>query len=227
MKLLEIQTELNAPKSQFNKFAGYNYRSCEDILSAVKPLLKKHSCTLWLDDEMVQVGNRIYVKATATFIDGDLKTISHGWAREEEVKKGMDSSQITGAASSYARKYALNALFLIDDNKDSDATNDHNKAEPTPHSEPAKPHVEAKHNPEEPKTIIEKLSEVRATKSDKFFTLIFANGLKLGCGVHTALEAKKALEADHKVSVEYGPNDKGYMTCISLVEVIKEEEVPF
>ena len=138
MKLLEIQTELNAPKTQLNKFGGYNYRSCEDILSAVKPLLKKYSCTLWLDDEMVLVGNRVYVKATATFVDGDIRTISHGWAREEEVKKGMDSSQITGAASSYARKYALNALFLIDDNKDSDSTNEHGKEEPKPHSEPAK-----------------------------------------------------------------------------------------
>lgn len=119
-KLLDIQNKLKAPKNQRNSFGNYNYRSAEDILEAVKPLLKEQGCTLILSDEMVQVGERIYVKATATFSDGEKDTVVTAFARESETKKGMDDSQITGTASSYARKYALNGLFLIDDTKDAD-----------------------------------------------------------------------------------------------------------
>ena len=124
-ELIAIQSELKAPKSQFNKFGGYKYRKAEDILEAVKPLLAKQKCTLIITDDVVLVGNRIYVKATATIKNekGECET-TNGWAREEETKKGMDGSQITGASSSYARKYALNGLFAIDDNADSDTTND-------------------------------------------------------------------------------------------------------
>lgn len=124
-ELITIQSELKAPKSQFNKFGGYKYRKAEDILEAVKPLLNKQKCTLTITDDIVMVGNRIYVKATATIKNekGEFET-TNGWAREEEAKKGMDGSQITGASSSYARKYALNGLFAIDDNADSDTTND-------------------------------------------------------------------------------------------------------
>lgn len=124
-ELIAIQSELKAPKSQFNKFGGYKYRKAEDILEAVKPLLNKKKCTLTITDDIVMVGNRIYVKATATIKNekGEFETTT-GWAREEETKKGMDGSQITGASSSYARKYALNGLFAIDDNADSDTTND-------------------------------------------------------------------------------------------------------
>lgn len=124
-ELIAIQSELKAPKSQFNKFGGYKYRKAEDILEAVKPLLAKQKCTLTITDDVVLIGNRIYVKATATIKNekGEFETTT-GWAREEESKKGMDGSQITGASSSYARKYALNGLFAIDDNADSDATND-------------------------------------------------------------------------------------------------------
>ena len=124
-ELIAIQSELKAPKSQFNKFGGYKYRKAEDILEAVKPLLAKQKCTLTITDDVVLIGNRIYVKATATIKNekGECETTT-GWAREEETKKGMDGSQITGASSSYARKYALNGLFAIDDNADSDATND-------------------------------------------------------------------------------------------------------
>lgn len=124
-ELIAIQSELKAPKSQFNKFGGYKYRKAEDILEAVKPLLNKQKCTLIITDDIVMVGNRIYVKATATIKNekGEFETTT-GWAREEETKKGMDGSQITGASSSYARKYALNGLFAIDDNADSDTTND-------------------------------------------------------------------------------------------------------
>lgn len=124
-ELISIQSELKAPKSQFNKFGGYKYRKAEDILEAVKPLLNKQKCTLTITDDIVMVGNRIYVKATATIKNekGECETTT-GWAREEETKKGMDGSQITGTSSSYARKYALNGLFAIDDNADSDTTND-------------------------------------------------------------------------------------------------------
>lgn len=124
-ELITIQSELKAPKSQFNKFGGYKYRKAEDILEAVKPLLNKQKCTLTITDDIVMVGNRIYVKATATIKNekGECET-TNGWAREEETKKGMDGSQITGASSSYARKYALNGLFAIDDNADYDTTND-------------------------------------------------------------------------------------------------------
>lgn len=119
-KLTEIQAELNAPKKQFNKFGNYAYRSCEDIVEAVKPLLKKHNADLFLSDEIEVKGDRYYVKATATFKCGDEVVVATASARESETRKGMDDSQITGAASSYARKYALNGLFLIDDNKDAD-----------------------------------------------------------------------------------------------------------
>lgn len=124
-KLISIQAALKAPKGQRNTFGNYNYRSCEDILEALKPLLKQEGLLLTISDSIEFIGNRFYVKATATVADGD-KTVSvTAYAREEETKKGMDGSQITGAASSYARKYALNGLFAIDDTKDADATNKH------------------------------------------------------------------------------------------------------
>lgn len=122
-KLLNIQQELKAPKGQYNDFGKYSYRSCEDIFEAVKPILSKYGLTLTLSDELLQIGDRYYIKATAMLEDGNEYKVNYGYAREEENKKGMDGSQITGASSSYARKYALNGLFLIDDVKDSDTTN--------------------------------------------------------------------------------------------------------
>lgn len=123
--LNKVQTELKAPKTQENKFGGYKYRSCEDILEALKELEAKHSfCTL-LSDEIMLVANRIYVKATAKFVCDKGEISVSAYAREAETKKGMDEAQITGSASSYARKYALNGLFAIDDTKDADATNTH------------------------------------------------------------------------------------------------------
>ena len=124
-KLLNIQTELKAPKSQHNKFGNYDYRSCEDILEAVKPLCEKNNLLLTIADEIVPFNDRYYVKATAKLIDftdekGFMQIENTAYAREEENKKGMDGSQVTGAASSYARKYALNGLFCIDDTKDAD-----------------------------------------------------------------------------------------------------------
>ena len=120
--IIYIQNELKAPKGQFNSFGRYKYRSCEDILEAVKPLLHKYSCSLNISDEVVMVGDRFYVKATATLRKdtGEVVSSSVALAREDESKKGMDGAQVTGAASSYARKYALNGLFCIDDTKDAD-----------------------------------------------------------------------------------------------------------
>ena len=131
IKLMNIQQELKAPKGQYNDFGKYAYRSCEDILEAVKPLLKKEKVVLTISDELQYIGNRYYIKATATLIDTESEAIisNSAYAREEEIKKGMDGSQITGASSSYARKYALNGLFGIDDNKDSDTTNIQSKEE--------------------------------------------------------------------------------------------------
>lgn len=118
-----IQTQLRAPKSQFNAFGKYNYRNCEDILEALKPLLEKYSAWIIVSDDIVEIGGRIYVKATATLSNGTYSYSATAFAREEESKKGMDASQLSGATSSYARKYALNGLLAIDDSKDSDATN--------------------------------------------------------------------------------------------------------
>ena len=132
-KLINIQQKLKAPKGQRNNFGNYNYRSCEDIVEAVKPLLKREGLILNLSDEVVQIGDRYYVKATARVInieDGE-KIETTALAREDENKKGMDLAQITGSVSSYARKYALNGMFAIDDTKDADATNTHGKEVPS------------------------------------------------------------------------------------------------
>lgn len=126
-KLSNIQNELKCNKNQYNKFGGYKYRSCEDILEAVKPICKKYNTVLVLSDTLVNIGERYYIQATARLIDiekpsemEDICISNTAYAREEESKKGMDGSQITGTASSYARKYALNGLFNIDDTKDAD-----------------------------------------------------------------------------------------------------------
>lgn len=139
-KLLSVQVKLKAPKSQFNKFGGYNYRNCEDILEASKPICKEVNAVVFLTDNIEMVGDRYYVKATATFVDcesGEDIQVS-AYAREEENKKGMDGSQVTGASSSYARKYALNGLFDIDDTKDSDTTNTHGNDTEQPKAEQPK-----------------------------------------------------------------------------------------
>lgn len=119
-ELLAIQQELKAPKGQFNSFGGYKYRSAEDILEAVKPLIGKYKCVLTLSDDIIHVGDRYYVKAVATLTSEAGQFSVSAFAREAENKKGMDDSQVTGTASSYARKYALNGLFAIDDTKDAD-----------------------------------------------------------------------------------------------------------
>lgn len=134
--LQQIQSELKAPKGQKNNFGNYSYRSAEDILTAVKPLLQKHEVSLIISDDIVGVEGRVYVASIAALWSGDKDceplASSTGFAREALTKKGMDEAQITGSASSYARKYALNGLFAIDDTKDPDATNDHGSKLPKP-----------------------------------------------------------------------------------------------
>ena len=128
-KLMTVQTKLRAPKGQYNSFGKYSYRSCEDILEALKPLLAEVGAVVNVSDEIKLIGDRFYVEATASFIDVETgeRMVAKASAREAETKKGMDDSQVTGSVSSYARKYALNGLFAIDDNKDADSTNTHNK----------------------------------------------------------------------------------------------------
>lgn len=149
-RLINIQQALKAPKNQRNSFGGYNYRSAEDILEAVKPLLFKEDVCLSISDEIVNIGNRFYIKATVSLFGSDGKEIAKtsAFAREADTKKGQDESQITGAASSYARKYALNGMFCIDDTKDADATNtgDVQKKQTAP-APAAKPAQTAKKEP--------------------------------------------------------------------------------
>lgn len=126
-KIVAIQSELKAPKGQYNSFGKYNYRSCEDILEGVKPLLTKHGLVLTIQDSIDLIGDRFYVKATATITDGKEQLSTSAYARESIDKKGMDASQVTGATSSYARKYALNGLLAIDDTKDADTMDNSKK----------------------------------------------------------------------------------------------------
>lgn len=136
-KLVKIQKELKAPKNQENTFGKYKYRSCEDIVEAVKPLLHAEGLTLTLSDTVVCVGTRNYVMSQVTISDGKTEISTLAYAREAESQKGMNEAQITGSASSYARKYALNGLFAIDDTKDADATNDHGHSKPREYPAPA------------------------------------------------------------------------------------------
>jgi hypothetical protein len=133
--LQKIQSQLNAPKNQYNNFGKYHYRSCEDILNALKPLLREHGASIVISDEIICIGERNYVKATATLYFGEKNISASSFAREPLNRKGMDESQITGATSSYARKYALNGLFAIDDAKDPDTTNNGSTDQKTPSKE--------------------------------------------------------------------------------------------
>ena len=162
-KLSKVQSELKAPKDLFNKFGGYSYRSAEGIMEAVKPLLAREGLILTVCDDIVLVGERYYVKATATITDGVNSLSNSAFAREAGEKKGQDDRQITGATSSYARKYALNGLLCIDDTKDADATNTHGKTEPTP---PKKKELTAEEKAAEIKKKVDEMVN-RISKSDK------------------------------------------------------------
>ncbi|EED3357022.1 ERF family protein [Salmonella enterica subsp. enterica] len=157
-RLAEIQEHLNAPKNQYNSFGKYKYRSCEDILEGVKPLLK--GLFLSISDEVVLIGDRYYVKATATITDGENSHSASAIAREEENKKGMDAAQVTGATSSYARKYCLNGLFGIDDSKDAD-TDEHKQQQ---NAAPAK---QTKSSPSShaPEQVLKAFTESASNKS--------------------------------------------------------------
>lgn len=170
-KLFEVQQNLKAAKNQFNKFGGYNYRSCEDILTALKPLLNEQQVILLINDEVIEVGGKNYIKATARFIDIETgeSVENSALAREDEDRKKMDSPQITGSCSSYARKYALNGLFMIDDVKDSDATNKHGKDEPKAPAEGPKEKVFA--GPESEKANVKNIWTKEAAKNDNVVPL--------------------------------------------------------
>lgn len=168
-KLLKVQVELKAPKGQYNSFGKYKYRSCEDILESLKPVLDKLKLTLFIKDDVIEVNTRNYVKATITLVNiekPDEIIETSALAREEETKKGMDGSQITGASSSYARKYALNGMFMIDDTKDSDSTNTHGKEEAKTDEEKKQAFLNSKEG------MIEKLKE--SLSSDKLKKVLSA-----------------------------------------------------
>lgn len=172
-ELIAIQGELKAPKSQFNSFGKYNYRSCEDILEAVKPLLKQYQCLLTITDDVVQVGDRIYVKATATIYTPSMSTgySVSAFARESETKKGMDDSQVTGTASSYARKYALNGLFCIDDTKDADTMDNR----PVTHQSEASPKLADDSQRKTLNAYIKKFMETNDIKAIDYISESLAN----------------------------------------------------
>ena len=158
-KLINVISKLKAPKNQYNKFGEYYYRSCEDILEAVKPLLAEEELTLKISDEVIAVGDGIYIKAIAKITDGNHSAEATAFAREPESKPKMDASQVTGSASSYARKYALNGLFLIDDTKDPDATNTHRNELSKPQKPAPKPAGSFKIKPEDLQRIVDFLKK--------------------------------------------------------------------
>lgn len=170
-KLIKVQNELKAPKNQYNSFGKYKYRNCEDILEAVKPLLLKHNLILYLSDEVRQVGDIIYVEATAMIEDSDSPGnafVSKAQAGIEPNKKGMDLAQSFGSSASYARKYALNGLFLIDDTKDSDSTNTHGKTAPARKATP----MEKKVSRTPVKTATKKKQKLSHKDGEKFHKAI-------------------------------------------------------
>lgn len=179
-KLWTIQQTLNAPKGQYNKFGGYSYRSAEDILEAVKPLLQ--NVTLMVSDEIVLIGDRYYVKATATLSDGEDSISATAFAREEKEQKGMTAGQLTGATSSYARKYALNGLFCIDDAKDldTDAYAKQTGQQPRQQKNPPKQQPQQQKAPPNPDEVLARFCDAAAKAQDeKALKEIFAKCWKL------------------------------------------------
>lgn len=176
-KLMKIQCELKAPKNLYNSFGKYKYRNLEGIFEAVKPMLKKHNCMLFVSDDIVVRGDRFYVEATATITDIDDGSLlqSSGMAREATTKKGMDESQLTGTASSYARKYALSGLFLLDDTKDADTDEFHEQTHRKTSGKKAAPADPEPMTEEE----IEKLKKkkIGKTKATTFLKELKANGI--------------------------------------------------
>lgn len=214
-KLVKIQQELNAPKAQFNAFSKFYYRSCEDILEAVKPLLRDGNLTLTANDEVVEIGTRFYIKATYSLSDGTNTITAHAYAREAETKTGMDLSQITGATSSYARKYALNGLFAIDDSKDSDTQDNRVVARNRPTVQPK--YINTKPDAERAAT----LAKIRAQKIEQPKVKTIAEP-KTPAQV---LDGK--LPADDEVIQVYTSpegavlrDDKGHTACVNCGRVV-------
>ena len=186
-KLMQVQSRLKAPKSQRNTFGNYNYRNCEDILEALKPLLLEVKAIVTLSDKIQLIGDRFYIQADASFTDietNEIITVS-AMAREDENKKGMDLAQITGSVSSYARKYALNGLFCIDDTKDSDATNEHDKAPKNDFKAPTKEDTD--------KTTTQMLIDIAAAKGFNEASI---------CKKYGAKEVKFIKQEDKKAAYE-------------------------
>ena len=227
--LQQIQSELKAPKSQFNDFGKYKYRNAEDIQEALKPILANAGHSLTLTDEMVQVGDRIYVKATAKLLDQGLKQVvmTTAYAREPESRKGMDEAQVTGATSSYARKYALGGMFLLDDTKDADSmAPDAGKTTPRPTTKPPTKAAESKQAAKDPAkwmaAWLEKAKELKASLGDKaYYTVLklfgyeHANEVKThdkASALYVALTAAldvKDLKDEPNTATSEAPGDEG------------------
>lgn len=224
--LATIQQKLKAPKSQYNDFGKYKYRNCEDILEALKPLLG--DTALVITDDVVMVGNRCYVKATASLVKENVTIASTtAFAREPESKKGMDESQVTGAASSYARKYALNGLFAIDDARDADATNKHETQKETKPVE-KKPQEEEQKPPGSLFGTIEKVEKKTGETKGKAWTRY---GIHSGGSIYgtfdTKVGDKAALLEGQRVKLSYKQDGK-YMTCTDIESAPEDEDrIPF
>lgn len=199
--LIKIQSELVAPKDLYNKFGNYNYRSAESILEAVKPLLSKYGAELTISDDVVLVGDRVYVKATVSITDGKETRTVTAFAREPSEKKGMDSSQITGATSSYARKYALNGLFLIDDSKDADTEENKNESDNR-----AKQENDSGSNTHKPKVQRPNYSkeqlEIMKGWTDGVFTDEELAQFRIECSGADYVKAIERIEEEHKKRVD-------------------------
>ncbi len=191
-KVQMIQTKLKAPKNLFNKFGNYKYRNAEGILEAVKPLLAEYKCYLTIKDDITLVGDRYYVKATATLVDceSDGEVSNNALAREEAEKKGQDSSQTTGSASSYARKYALNGLFLLDDTKDADTDEVHEETTPKAEKPKSNANKESTQEPDAPKATAKQIGDMKAY------------ALKLGVDINKLLEAVKRSRLEELTTVD-------------------------
>lgn len=226
-KLLTIQQRLKAPKNQYNLFGKYNYRNCEDILEALKPLLE--GACLTISDEIIMVGNRFYVKATVSLSDNEGSQIEvSAFAREEESKKGMDGSQVTGAASSYARKYALNGLFLIDDTKDADNQNSgekHNteakKGKKTENSEQDVPHNLSEET--QGNIVFAEIADVTSKdgttkgKPWKLYLIKTATGDEYGTFSDTVADLARSFKDNHTLAkIEFETTAKGNKQIVEL-----------
>lgn len=199
--LIKIQSELVAPKDLYNKFGNYNYRSAESILEAVKPLLSKYGAELTISDDVVLVGDRVYVKATVSITDGKETRTVTAFAREPSEKKGMDSSQITGATSSYARKYALNGLFLIDDSKDADTEENKNESDNREKQENDSGSNTDKPKVQRPNYSKEQL-EIMKGWTDGVFTDEELAQFRIECSGADYVKAIERIEEEHKKRVD-------------------------